>query len=279
MNSPLYAPFPGIYAVIRVDPVAMVQHLDRDAILAAESLNPKSYLVYINTILALPFPNKPWYLFSLMPVAPSSPQRDDEQRITPEMCTPIFPNAARPAGREPLRTTPIFPYTNCYHCTDACIDVRVLARPEGFIEEEATKLPADQRAILGRNFAQDRADTYTNWCSGGLDVRGGFGDATPSDVHVGRTGEDMDVGRLVDADVIEDGDGTASLYSHLTLSSTAPSDDPVDTMINMGMFGDPTANVEVLPLVHLWMNLGENLKQEEITDPIHLYEERDAIVR
>lgn len=50
MNSPLYAPFPGIYAVIRVDPVAMVQHLDRDAILAAESLNPKSYLVYINTV-------------------------------------------------------------------------------------------------------------------------------------------------------------------------------------------------------------------------------------
>ena len=226
-------------------------------------------------ILALPFPNKPWYLFSIMPVAPSPPQRDDEQGITPDMCTPIFPNAARPAGREPLQTTPMFPYANCYHCTDACIDVRVLARPEGFIEEEATKLPADQRAILGRNLAQDRANMYTNR---GLDG-GGFDDAASSDVHVWRTGEDMDVERLVDADVIEDHDGTASLYSHLTLSSTAPSDDPVDTLINMGMFGDPGVNVEVLPLVHLWMNLGENLKQEEIADPVHLYEERDAIVR
>ena len=45
-----------------------------------------------------------------------------------------------------------------------------------------------------------------------------------------------------------------------------------------GFFGDPTQNVEVLPLVHLWVDMAAQLQQDEIADLREMFEERDAIV-
>ncbi|TFK83906.1 hypothetical protein K466DRAFT_474879, partial [Polyporus arcularius HHB13444] len=129
-----YCPTTYSYAVIRMDPVAMVEHLDEEALNSAKLLRPKSYVAYIDCDHSLPFPGVPWYGFNVRLVAPSLPSADEERCITPDMCTPIFPNTTHPHGRPPLNPEPSgsFPYTNCYHWPDLELDVRVLARPEGF---------------------------------------------------------------------------------------------------------------------------------------------------
>ena len=54
----------------------------------------------------------------------------------------------------------------------------------------------------------------------------------------------------------------------------------VDTFtILKRIFSDPHNGPELQPLCHLWFNLAEHIKQDEIPDPVHLFEERDAIVR
>ena len=46
-----YCPSPDSYAVVRLDPVAMVEHLnDREALASARAMKPKTYLVYIDCV-------------------------------------------------------------------------------------------------------------------------------------------------------------------------------------------------------------------------------------
>ena len=53
----VYSPSPGSYAVIRMNPVEMVRHLDDpQALLEAQAMRPKSYLVYL-VYVRLPTPS------------------------------------------------------------------------------------------------------------------------------------------------------------------------------------------------------------------------------
>ena len=77
-----------------------------------------------------------------------------------------------------------------------------------------------------------------------------------------------------------------SAYSDSIIASMdgpAPGTDAsgsVDTFtILKRIFSDPHNGPELQPLCHLWFNLAEHIKQDEIPDPVHLFEERDAIVR
>ncbi len=55
MPSAIYMPREDAFAVIRMDPVAMVRHLnDTEALRAAEAMSPRSYLVYVHTVCFLP---------------------------------------------------------------------------------------------------------------------------------------------------------------------------------------------------------------------------------
>lgn len=46
-----------LYAVIQMDPVAMVEHLDDPiALEAAKALHPKKYLIYLEQVCQLPRP-------------------------------------------------------------------------------------------------------------------------------------------------------------------------------------------------------------------------------
>ncbi|EIW54207.1 uncharacterized protein TRAVEDRAFT_132815, partial [Trametes versicolor FP-101664 SS1] len=115
-TSLFFSPNAPCYAVIRMDPVAMVKKLDDpEALAAARAMTPRSYVVYLTHEPELPFPNKPWYRYELNIIAPSLCEDDAAKGITADMCTPIFPNDKHPAGREPLRPEKPFPYTNCYH--------------------------------------------------------------------------------------------------------------------------------------------------------------------
>lgn len=53
-NTVYYSPNAGSYAVIRLNPVAMVKHLnDSEALSAAEALQTKAYLVYLHLVCVI----------------------------------------------------------------------------------------------------------------------------------------------------------------------------------------------------------------------------------
>ncbi|KAI0740873.1 hypothetical protein C8Q76DRAFT_709310 [Earliella scabrosa] len=152
-----FGPNPGTYGVIRMDPVAMVQHLnDPEAMAAAQAMQPKSYLVYLEHILALPFPGQPWFPFTVLVVGPGLRPPNEEECITADMCTPIFPNLAHPTGRASLRTEPTFPYSNCAHWQCPELNVRICARDEGFDDGLAIKLPVDDQEQLELDIVLDQ---------------------------------------------------------------------------------------------------------------------------
>ncbi len=106
--------------------------------------------------LALPFPGKPWYSFSISILSTAPPKADEERGITPDMCLPIAPNEWRhPLGRQPLHTDPPFPFPDCYHWPFSEVDVRVRARKDGFNTDSAIKLPPEERVMKNAYFSID----------------------------------------------------------------------------------------------------------------------------
>lgn len=175
-GGPLFTPSLGSYAAIRMDPIAMVRHLDSKAIEEAASITPKTYLVYLMMVrfhnqldnaypfrmnidicpqdLGLPVPEMPWYRFEVHVIAPSLRPVDEEQCITLDMCIPIFPNDGHSTGQEPLRTKPVFPFSNCHHWDDTQVYIRVCARKEGFLVDDAIMLPSSEEWRLLRTLAE-----------------------------------------------------------------------------------------------------------------------------
>ena len=204
--------------------------------------------------------------------------------MSPDMSISIHPNAATPQDRPPLVTESpnSFPYTNCYHWLDMALDIRVLARPEGFDESKTAELPTEESFRLSRYLAEDRAKRTialaTRAAKSGLpsstatdtNQESAIHDSNPSGDHPEETiATEEDDDRSIRT-FTSDSD-----YSHsLSGSAQSRSGDLLD-----GFFGDPTQNVEVLPLVHLWVDMAAQLQQDEIADPREMFEERDAIVR
>ena len=69
------------------------------------------------------------------------------------------------------------------------------------------------------------------------------------------------------------------MHSYCTYESSVLSKESIDTMTEMGIFGDPSGDIEFQPLVRLWLDLEAHLKQDDIPSPIHFYEEVDGISR
>lgn len=105
--------------------------------------------------LELPFPNRPWYRYTVCTIAPSLRAEDKAEGYAPDMCVPILPNTSHPRGRTPLRTEPVFPYDNCYHWAQFRTDIRVRARPEKFDERRAIRLPSDEYVEMGCHWGED----------------------------------------------------------------------------------------------------------------------------
>ena len=202
----------------------------------------------------MPLAGQPWYGFNVCPVGPSLREVDERLGFDSDMCVPIFPNEAHPTGRRPVRPDGRFPYDNCYHWAGLDMDVRVHARKAGFDDARAVRLPPcdwvdlssvldlDQGRAMCKRFAYQQA--------------------------VSASGS-SDQGR---APALESSPSNSSERpKDATLSSSGETDifePPVD-------FEDP----EYMPLVHLWLDLTPNLKQEVIGDPVDLYRERFAIIR
>lgn len=73
---------------------------------------------------------------------------------------------------------------------------------------------------------------------------------------------------------------TSSVDSGSSYADSALSDESEDSVnALMEIFAGPNQDLGVVPLVDLWLDLAENLKQEDIPNPLEFLKERDAIVR
>ncbi|KAF9812306.1 hypothetical protein IEO21_06248 [Rhodonia placenta] len=121
-----FSPPIGIYIALWLDPVGMAEELDIPSVLtAAQAMTPRKYLGYVHVVRDFPLPSRPWHRCHIRFVGEGMPEEQPHKGILPDMCTPIEPNDAHPAGREPLHPSRPFPYPNCYqhHFIDKLVRV------------------------------------------------------------------------------------------------------------------------------------------------------------
>ncbi|RPD56391.1 hypothetical protein L227DRAFT_614542 [Lentinus tigrinus ALCF2SS1-6] len=281
-----FLPVDHSFVVIRMDPVAMVRHLnDPEALRAAEALSSQSYLVYLyeHKRLGIWGP-EPWYPFDIHLIGPCLRPAHREQCITSDMCTPIYPNSDHPSGRAPVHTEPPFPFDNCYFWSGLKMQIRVCPQEEDFDWDVATRLPGRGERLLRRNemcdgLAQAAAERARQH-QPDPDPESCTSDSDLAPIHSSlQEADGSAVSPYVD-------DGTSSLYrdgdSAYSCSIIASTDvsSYADTITEWRrLFADPMKTPEFHPLCHLWVNIATDIKQDEIPNPIHFLEERDAVVR
>ncbi|KAI9067449.1 hypothetical protein FKP32DRAFT_261537 [Trametes sanguinea] len=280
-RRPVFCPSPGAYAVIRLNPVEMVKHLDdAEALEQAKALTPRFHLIYLLHDMALPFPGRPWYHFDVSPIAPKFRKEDPKRGITPAMCIPIYPNTVHPNGRPPLRPQGVFPFSNCYHWIDNMTEVRVRARPEGFDETNVVRLSYDSMSDLEEIWVEDiialasarRAAEAANSQAVANDAKQAEGDANDHAAEI-----DGDLSPL--PETLADDADRASVSSTSSASDEVFTDD-VTRLATIDIFGGPECDVDLVPLVDLWISeLSEHLKEEEIPDPEDLFAECEQIAQ
>ncbi|KAL1937866.1 hypothetical protein VTO73DRAFT_12759 [Trametes versicolor] len=293
-STPLFfSPNAPCYAVIRMDPVAMVKKLDDpEALAAARAMTPQSYVVYLNLEPELPFPNKPWYRYDISMIAPSLREEDAVKGITADMCVPIYPNEKHPAGRQPLRPSRPFPYTNCYHwCNISELQIRVLPRPELFNEDQTIHLSFGERLQFGDHQYDDMLRSKRLVSDADTPEQRVLSSAKPASPLPPPIAPlpSTESGLPAPAGVCDAPDGkppsvaTASCQSS-SVSSASRSVISGERDFNsvdeiMAIFSGGNADLDLLPLCELWLDMPSQLKEEDIPSPAGFFEERDEIVK
>ncbi|KAM5537897.1 hypothetical protein V8D89_008373 [Ganoderma adspersum] len=284
-----HSPNPHSYAAMRIDHIATVEHFPYPDIMeAARKVQPKTYLVFLNTALSIPFPQDPWFPFTVTPIAPFPPPT--EGHLTSEMCIPIYPNTSHPEGRAAVRTEPPFPYDNCYHWSNAReFNVRVRPRQKGYFDDdrELWRMVARDctkvEEARGRDAPEDVPTIPTDiqpqtpvpladTVAGSWDVGEG---GHPSAPEASSGHEDtVPAPNQEIANVANDGMAAEA--------QSSANDDAVSdfrALVGMGIFGTRLDNKDDYPLVDVWLELADHLKQEDIPDPRDFYAECDTLVQ
>lgn len=252
----------------------------------------------------LPFPDKPWYRFRALPIGPHLPPPNEAKGYTSDMCIPIFPNMNHPTGRAPLPSERPFPYGNCYHWIDESVVIRVRARQEGFDETNAIKIPARDEVLMSVAWGEDykrarairasrnppKANVHPDISHEDCDSRNSH--HVPSSAHhcddEGDGGLEVTLSELRNVHSaelanrsLEHNNNAASISSasfRSVRSEQGPSDS-VGDIIRMDIFTGPDADLDLVPLVDLWPDIANTLKEEDLPSPLELYKEIEAIQR
>ncbi|OJT06559.1 hypothetical protein TRAPUB_2636 [Trametes pubescens] len=291
-----FSPSPGTYAVIRIDAVEMVKPLkDDEALQAAKLMQTKSYLVWLHCELDLPFPDKPWYRFDVLPIGPHLPPANATKGLTSDMCIPIYPNSNHPTGRAPIHPETPFPYGNCYHWLNNNIHILVRSRVDGFDETNAVQISGKTEGFMGRTFSDDllraiknrELSQHTHEVEKADDqqrdptVKAHSAADGPSDV---RSRSSIDVPQnehpRVSASPQEEGNvDAASISSGWSNDSGQRPTTSLENIMRIDPFTGPDEDLDLVPLVDLWPDLAGNLKEEDIPSPLDLDREIETIQR
>ena len=214
--------------------------------------------------LHIPLPDSPWFGYCVIPVTSCLRPPDEESGVTPDMCVPIQPNKGHPLGREGLETQPTFPFDNCYHWSLSEMKIRVAASEDGFDMAIAVKLGAGEDNRRERLFFED-SYRQTEALKAKTDLSALLADcddANPAPAQADNSNE------------------RASLCSYeSSVSDSYSYAGSIDAMTEMGMFGDPSSNAELQPLVNLWLDFGSRFTKDDIANPVHFLEEIDTITK
>nr|VWP01925.1 Candidapepsin-4 (EC (ACP 4) (Aspartate protease 4) (Secreted aspartic protease 4) [Ganoderma boninense] len=290
-------PVPWFYAVIRMDPLAMVTDLgldDTETLAEVEMFNPKKYLVYVN-----------------LPIGNTLRPEDRKKGLLADMVIPIFPNTqCSSATRPSIRPTPDFPFPNCFHWIDSITDVRVRRPACGFTDDSrAIRLESPQHHATRRTFKQDyvRMDEVLDnegeeepvvtrppamvpaWALRDPIIRKACCAFDPSQflraprdpVRALTPALDRDSSSSVPLDtsslpVCQPGDEKPAncVESEKSGELTTAAD-----IFSWNIFGwDPDPTFPLIPLVDLWCELDEHLTAEDIPSPMEWFEEEKRII-
>ncbi|RPD57867.1 hypothetical protein L226DRAFT_472486, partial [Lentinus tigrinus ALCF2SS1-7] len=136
-------PQPGYYAVIRIDPEAMVTDLgldDPETIQESRNMPRKKYLVYLEWPTELPMPHMRWCRYEVSPTGTTLRSVDETRCFTSDMVIPIAPNMRCTGEHRPVHPTPAFPFSNCYHWALNERIVRIRVHDDGVEHEDAISL-------------------------------------------------------------------------------------------------------------------------------------------
>lgn len=163
--------------------------------------------------------------------------------------------------------------------------IRVCPRPEGFRWDDATGLPMGAGSEHLRWSNYEREDAGQQFLA--RQARQPQRDLVPDEVplappvgpeHTDPSPQaDLSAGSsdMYDGSVYSDSEYASSCS---TISTWVSGVSDVDPQL-VRLFADPEESPELQPLCHLWTDVVANIKQDEIPSPVHLFEERDAIVR
>ncbi|TFK84690.1 hypothetical protein K466DRAFT_496077, partial [Polyporus arcularius HHB13444] len=257
-------PPPFTYAVVRLDPVTMVKDLGLDdpATLAeVKGMSPRKYLVYIEWPAELPMPNSRWCKYDINPIATTLRPADEDSGVTPDMVLPIHPNTKHAHGPEPVRPTPSFPFSNCYHWYFNTLRARIRVHKAGYNESSAifqSSLAVNRRFedAYHRSIAllEKRGEMSTGNDSATSSIPTSGLDLDSSEVHM-----------------------LSELYRRLAvkhglLTSMSPEDSYYDSDDDGGsddLFGwDPDPATALLPLLDAWIDIADHISEDEIPSPV-----------
>ncbi|KAI0645093.1 hypothetical protein C8Q79DRAFT_751798 [Trametes meyenii] len=275
------------YAVMRMDPVAMVEHFgDRKATRQAKTLSPKTYLVYLDNALDLPFPKSAWFRYEVSPIGTTLRPEEPERGITEDMAIPICPNERCLSGRLPVRTETPFPFGNCYHWVDTQATVRVRRHLDMYDESNAVKVSSLEHIRMEKAFCEDcdRIDDFA-------EAQEREASVSPSHSRSGRSySPSSQDSRLSDRSTEQsdcsDSSGRSGSGDADDSSTDTRSDNErrggwtLDDIYRLDVFNlSQDVDDEFFPLVDLWFELGDHLSEDAIPSPTEFDEERKAIAR
>ncbi|KAI9067484.1 hypothetical protein FKP32DRAFT_1563713 [Trametes sanguinea] len=277
----LFCPSLYQYAVVRIDPVAMVEHFDDPiATSEAQALACKKYLVYLDHGIDLPFPTNRWFRFEVSLIGTTLRPEDRAKGITSDMAIPIYPNDTHPTSRSPLYPEKPFPFPNCYHWIETMARIRIRRKPEQYDETNAISLSARQHVMIDELFAEDyqRIEAFERNELATImedELTDSAATAAPDNPDSCLSAPST---YLPPYSVGEGHDGGE--YSNASLRDPPKYDPTVQMLFDMDIFNlSHDENAEFLPLVDLWFELDEHLTPDTIPNPLEFYSERDVIAR
>ncbi|RDX48700.1 hypothetical protein OH76DRAFT_650215 [Lentinus brumalis] len=296
------APMPGHYAVVRMDPEAMLKDLGLDDAATLDEvrqMSVKKYLVYLDWPEELPIGGMRWCRYTVAPIGTTLRPPDEANGITSEMVIPIAPNKSHTDERRPVHPRSPFPYSNCYHWIQTSTSVRVRVHEEGVEHDGAIRLPAAESRAIMKRFNADYAQISS---SRPRDFNPSAGPLQPAEassaIDVAASAEEVNTTapvltntylRLVTQRRLRTSTLPSESDDESQRSPCGSSGDLFDcnqtgkftttpaTSVSaaaLDVFGwDPDPATAVIPLVDVWLDIEQHLKEHEIPSPLDLQQE------
>ncbi|KAI0629594.1 hypothetical protein C8Q77DRAFT_1161182 [Trametes polyzona] len=288
-----FCPKPLTFAVIRLNPVAMVQHFnDPDLTARAQAIKTKKYLAFLDSAIGLPMPGSAWFNFYVALVATTLRHPDTARGITPDMVLPIYPNTDNARGCEPFRLLDPFPFPNCYFWADSSIIVRIRRSDDEYDDSQAVHASTDESLRMTLHFQDDFIRAVKNRspinpvesvrkdgehrthvsCPPASEHTPPPASSVRGDLERAATPEHIDSIRKDDAHQL------AVTERANSFSSDYEDDDDTIGIAHMDLFGvEPDLGSEQAPLVDLWNVLTDYLTADTIPSPVDFFKECEVI--